>query len=184
MSPPRILIIGAGIGGLALAQGLRRRNIDFALFERDVSLDSRLQGYRIKIMAEMKDKLRGLMLDDAWEAFEATCAVTKVGETNLNAPDAAITACRKGHLVEGAALPYTVDRGLLRRAMMIGIQDAVHFGKQFARYEIEKGSVKVFFEDGCSERGSFLVGADGSRSAVRKQFIPGYRFLDTQSCCI
>ncbi len=184
MSHSRILIIGAGIGGLALAQGLRRRHVDFAVFERDVLLDSRLQGYRIKRFPEMKEKLRGLFLDEAWSEFETTCAQTILGETNLNATDAAILACRKGHLPEGAPLPYTADRGLLRRAMMTGIQDSVHFGKQLARYEIKDGYVEAFFTDGSIEQGTLLVGADGSRSAVRKQFLPDFHFLDTDGCCI
>ena len=184
MYHPRILIIGAGISGLALAQGLRRRHVDFDVFERDVLLDSRLQGYRIKIFPEMKEKLRGLFLDEAWSEFETTCAQTFLGEINLNATDAATLACRRGRLPEGAALPYTVDRGLLRRAMMTGIQDSVHFGKEFARYEIRDDCVKALFEDGSIEQGSLLVGADGSRSAVRKQFLPDFHFLDTDGCCI
>ena len=114
----------------------------------------------------------------------STCAKTSLGETNLNAADAAVLACRKGHLPEGAALPYTADRGLLRRAMMNGIQESVRFGKQVARYEIQDGYIKAFFMDGSMQQGTFLVGADGSRSAVRKQFFPGFRFLDTESCCI
>lgn len=184
MGRPRIFIIGAAIGGLALAQGLRRRNIDFAVFERDGLMESRLQGYRIKIMAEMKEKLKGFVLDEAWSAFEGTCGKTTLGETNVNAPDAAILACRESHLPEGAALPYTADRGLVRQAMMNGIQDSVHFGKHFARYEITEEGVEAFFEDGTTEQGSFLIGADGGRSAVRKQFYPSCRFLDTTSCCI
>lgn len=183
MSRPRILIYGAGIGGLALAQGLRRRHIYLAVFERDSLLDSRLQGYRIKIFAEMKEKLRGTLLEEAWLEFETTCARTMLGETNLNATDAAILACRKGHLPEGADLPYTADRGLLRR-MMTGIEDSVHFGKQYARYEIKNDQVEVVFLDGSVEKGTFVVGADGSRSAIRKQFLPDFHFLDTDGCCI
>jgi 2-polyprenyl-6-methoxyphenol hydroxylase-like FAD-dependent oxidoreductase len=184
MSSVRVIIIGAGVGGLALAQGLKRQNIDFAVFERDALLDSRLQGYRIKISGEMKAKLHGLLTNEAWTEFEVTCARSYLGETTLNAPDAAIIACRRGRLPKGAPLPYTADRGLLRRAMMVGIESFVHFGKQFDRYEAGDGGVKVFFNDGSVEYGTLLVGADGSRSAVRGQFLPSLNAVDTEACCI
>jgi len=49
MSPPHILIIGAGMGGLALAHGLKKHNISFHVYERDAIRDYRAQGYRIRI---------------------------------------------------------------------------------------------------------------------------------------
>ena len=44
----KVLIIGGGMGGLCLAQGLKKANIDVEVFERDKSKDDRLQGYRIR----------------------------------------------------------------------------------------------------------------------------------------
>jgi AcrR family transcriptional regulator len=44
-----VLIIGGGIGGLCLAQGLRRRGVSVAVYERDGTPDARLQGYRLSI---------------------------------------------------------------------------------------------------------------------------------------
>ena len=45
----KILIIGAGLGGLALAQGLIKSGFNVTVFERDESPTSRPQGYRISI---------------------------------------------------------------------------------------------------------------------------------------
>lgn len=42
-----VIIVGGGIGGLALAQGLKKNGISFAVFEKDMSRADRIQGYRI-----------------------------------------------------------------------------------------------------------------------------------------
>lgn len=186
MPSNRILIIGAGVAGLALAQGLKKSGIKFAVFERDALLDSRLQGYRLKLAGDIQRKLKELITDEAWAEFEATRAVTVLGETTVNATDAGIMACRSKQLPEGVPLPYTIDRAMLRRALTRGIEEHVHFGKQFSNYEYSTGDerVKAIFADGSVEEGSLLVGTDGMRSNVRKQLVPDYPFIDTQSCCI
>lgn len=42
---PHVLIIGAGLGGLVLAQALRKQGVSFEIFER--SPDTRFQGWAI-----------------------------------------------------------------------------------------------------------------------------------------
>ncbi|KAJ4420294.1 hypothetical protein N0V85_000643 [Neurospora sp. IMI 360204] len=42
-----VLIIGAGLGGLTFAQGLRKQGISFQIFERDTSAEARGQGYAV-----------------------------------------------------------------------------------------------------------------------------------------
>lgn len=45
----RVLIVGAGLGGLALAQVLMKHGVEFEIFDRDESEFSRRQGWAIGI---------------------------------------------------------------------------------------------------------------------------------------
>ena len=46
---PHVLILGAGLGGLCLAQSLRKHGVSFEIFEKDASLHARLQGWAIAL---------------------------------------------------------------------------------------------------------------------------------------
>lgn len=72
-------------------------------------------------------------------------------------------------------------------------RDHIKFGKKLVSYEInphdkkdrgDTGIHTAIFEDGTMVQGTLLVGADGSRSAVRAQLLPELKFVDTGICCI
>ena len=46
---PHVLILGAGLGGLTLAQALRNKGVSFEIFERDDGLDARSGGWAIAL---------------------------------------------------------------------------------------------------------------------------------------
>src|SRR5258708_3833048 len=71
--PLHVIIIGGGIGGLALAQGLRRDGISAAVYERDRSLTSRLQGYRVHISPGGSRALHECLPPHLFDAFDRTC---------------------------------------------------------------------------------------------------------------
>ncbi|MBW9215572.1 hypothetical protein KV102_12045 [Mumia sp. zg.B53] len=80
---------------------------------------------------------------------------------------------------EAIASERSVSRATLRQVLFSGI-DAVEFGKVFTHYESRSdGTVTAFFRDGTSAMADLLVGADGTRSAVRAQFLPEATIRDT-----
>lgn len=83
-----ILIIGTGISGLTLAQGLRNANIPFRLFERDPSFNVRAQGYRIRIDGTATKALEDTLPPDLFAQVNITCAPFLTGGARLDALDA------------------------------------------------------------------------------------------------
>jgi hypothetical protein len=62
-----------------------------------------------------------------------------------------------------------------------GLEDVVHFDKQFVRFEhASDGRVTAVFADGTSATGDILIGADGVSSRVRQQYLPHARVVDTR----
>jgi len=79
--------------------------------------------------------------------------------------------------------PYTVDRRIVRTLLLHGLEGSVQFGKAFTHYSIEQNDdqkevVVAHFEDGTAARGELIVGADGLKSRVRRQFLPNHMPVD------
>jgi 2-polyprenyl-6-methoxyphenol hydroxylase-like FAD-dependent oxidoreductase len=60
----------------------------------------------------------------------------------------------------------------------------IRFGHEVRRYEARGDGVRLYFAAGGHADADVLVGADGTGSAVRQQYLPGAEVIDTGSRCI
>jgi 2-polyprenyl-6-methoxyphenol hydroxylase-like FAD-dependent oxidoreductase len=176
----RTLIIGGGIGGLCLAQGLRQAGVDVAVYERDQSARGRMQGYRLRISPEGERALRECLPPRAQELLTATSNMRH--EEGLAAYDEQLDPQWAPEFTDprGDAPDKVdaVDRLTLRRVLLAGLDDVVRFGKRFTHCERVAGKVVAHFADGGTATGDVLVAADGANSQVRAQLRPADRARD------
>ena len=180
----RVVIVGAGTGGLCLAHGLRAQGIDVAVYERDRTRADGLQGYRVGISPDGSRALHACLPPDLYATFVATCARPPRSLTFLDDRLRVLLALdeRDGLLVgdDPVESEKSVSRMTLRQVLLTGLEDVVHFDAPFSHYASRTdGRVDVCFEDGTSVVADLLVGADGTNSRVRKQLLPGARLDDT-----
>lgn len=187
-----ILIIGAGISGLALAQGLKKHGIAFEIFEKDAEFHSRSQGYRVRLSDEGIEALDDVLSP---EHFQKLCNTCGQGIQTSNVPSAAFDATTPGAPGEplfkpgqgwkgppGAAQSkvLSADRSTVREVLRQGIENIQH-GKDFERYEEHGDGVSIYFRDGTVAHGSSLVAADGAWSRVRRQLLPDFKLADSEA---
>jgi 2-polyprenyl-6-methoxyphenol hydroxylase-like FAD-dependent oxidoreductase len=175
-SPFRVLIIGAGVGGLCVAQGLRKSGINATVYERDPSVQFRHQGYRIHINSDGSHALHSCLPEHLFNLYLATSCRDRVGklmsfDQQLNEIHSMPLPIRDDGDVSRTGT--AVNRLTLREIMLAGIEHDVQFGKAFERFEqLEDGRIRAHFVDGTPASGDILVGADGTNSAVRKLVAP------------
>jgi 2-polyprenyl-6-methoxyphenol hydroxylase-like FAD-dependent oxidoreductase len=184
-----VIIIGAGLGGLCLAQGLKKNGISVSLHEKDASPFSRIQGYRIRIDHHGREALQACLPAHRYQLFEATCAQAVDGVDTVNGqlqPLAGkwVSSWRKG-TVDGSKPDSLADRQIMRQVLLQDLRREVHFGAQFLHYEENPdGRVTAHFVNGGSVTGDVLVAADGVNSAVAAQRFPTMQPQDTGDVCV
>jgi 2-polyprenyl-6-methoxyphenol hydroxylase-like FAD-dependent oxidoreductase len=175
-TPLHVVIIGGGIGGLCLAQGLKAAGVSVAVYERN-SPTAWPEGYRIHINPVGSRALHACLPPALWEAFVATAGQPPAGLGFLTEQLQELVVIADKFMSQRTGNPidahYPVSRIALRHLLLTGLEDIIHFEKTFERYEQTlDGKVTAFFTDGTESRGDVLVAADGANSRVRQQYLP------------
>jgi 2-polyprenyl-6-methoxyphenol hydroxylase-like FAD-dependent oxidoreductase len=172
--PLHVLIAGAGLSGLALAQGLTKRGHTVDVFERDADLD-RKQGYYLHFNAIGGEALREVLPEDLFELYLETSRCTYERTRSIVLDPQLNEISSQPHLgpPNPGPRPHTgVHRRLLRQILSSRIGDRLHLASPVTSYQEDADGVTVQCADGSTMRGDLLVGADGIRSAVRTKRLP------------
>ena len=177
-APLHVLIIGGGVGGLCLAQGLKQSGISVAVYERDQSVHFRHQGYRLHMNPDGSHALYDCLPEHLFQLFVATSGKPATGlfatyDSQLREVDS-----RPLHQIVADApflLSTEVNRLTLREVLLAGLDDIVHFGKTLESFEQVGSNIRASFADGTTASGNVLIGADGTHSVTRQILLPEAR---------
>jgi 2-polyprenyl-6-methoxyphenol hydroxylase-like FAD-dependent oxidoreductase len=177
----RVIVVGAGLGGLTLAHGLRGAGIEVAVYERDEAR-SRPQGGSLHVDDRGMSALRACLPAGHLAMLEATMGGPREQTLHLSElnGELVVTGVQPSDRAGPVRPGRQAFRPLLRAVLLTGLEDAVRFGTTFTRFEpLPDGTVRVGFADGTLDAADVVVGADGIGSAVRRQRLPHVRVLDT-----
>jgi 2-polyprenyl-6-methoxyphenol hydroxylase-like FAD-dependent oxidoreductase len=161
-APQRILIVGAGIAGLALGRALRLKGFRPDIIERVDSWST--VGAGLYIPGNGARALESLGLADKVLARSVRIARQRILD-------------QKGRqLAEVELAPFWnpvgpclgIPRSELHGILLAGVGLPIRLGTTVKAVSQEAGSVDVVFADGSSGTYDLLVGADGIRSSIRQ----------------
>src|ERR1700744_774216 len=143
----KVIIIGAGTGGLCLAQGLKASGIEVDVYERDRSSTDRLQGYRLHISSEGSQALESCLPPYLFQEYLETSAKPNDAVTFLDSRLHRLLTIPITADADNAAREVPVSRITLRKILLADLDNIVHFEKKFVRFEdLADGRVMAYFE--------------------------------------
>lgn len=165
MEDLKVIIVGASLAGLGVAQGLKKNNVNFVILEKEPAPRDRNWGVTIswstplikQILPEsLFARLKECQTDPELDSKEAGCEGVLV---------------RDGATGETMATPHfpgvrRINVKKTRKLWSEGID--VKFGKSLTSIETDDHGVTVHFADGSVETGSVLVGCDGGSALARR----------------
>lgn len=163
----KIVIAGAGIGGLCAALALAKRGFDVAVYEQSSQLGEVGAGLQLSPNAMHVLHAIGIANQVTAKAFRPQSAVMRhyqSGKTYFTVP-----------LGDFATQKYAADYLHIHRADLhaalneacIGLNVPIHLGQAVQSYQQTAQNLTILFENGEELSADLLIGADGIKSNVR-----------------
>jgi salicylate hydroxylase len=172
MTPLKILIAGAGLGGLTAASCLMKAGHKVEVYEQAPALGE--IGAGIQISANAMHVLRDLGLEAAIRAVGVHPAAYVFRLFDSGEEIQRFSLAQEHERIHGA--PYTqLHRAdfhdILARKALEFDPNMVRLNRKVVGYVEHDDSVELRFEDGSSARGDLLIAADGLKSPIRAQML-------------
>ncbi len=177
----RVVVVGAGLGGLAAACALRQRGFEVEVHERAAHLGE--VGAGVQLGPNAVKVLRALDLEASLRrhAFEPGNRLT------LNWNDASLrnAAATRGADALTYGAPYlTARRADLHKVLRAALpRNAIRLSRACLGAETRGGVAAAHFSDGSQVEADLVVGADGIRSAIREKLFGADKPRFTHSMC-
>ncbi|KAF9107381.1 hypothetical protein BGX27_008773 [Mortierella sp. AM989] len=169
--PPKVMIVGAGIGGLFLALLLERQKVPYMIYERTAEVKSlgSVMGFDAKIMPVFEQ----LGLLEEVQAMGLPCKGVHMLDKELKF----MTGIDFSDYKERTGYdPIMFTRPKLHHLLESHVpREKIIFSKKVLSLEQNEHGVMLRMADGTTYHGDILVGADGTYSAVRQGL---YKHLD------
>lgn len=170
MAKRKILIAGAGLGGLTAACTLLRAGHDVELYEQapqlgEVGAGIQMSANAMHVLADLglKDKIMAVGVRPGAYVFRLHDTGEELQRFNLAADHERMHG-QPYNQIHRADLHEIIAA----RAMELK-PTVVNLGKRAKSFTETADGVTLHFEDGSSAKGDLLVGADGLKSVVRSQ---------------